>query len=206
MPSLEGLLHITDRKPLGPFPTFDRAHLVLAFVTIGQRGNVGRHSLATSSGLGEGAVRTVIKRLKEEGFASVGSTGCHLTPGGKRVYDSLAEMLSPVLPLRTSDLTVGPHQVAVALRKGESSITNGIDQRDAAIKVGAAGATTYVIRAGKFRIPGGSTDCERDFPSEVWRTLKKELGPKEGDSVILCGASTQSLATLGAVAAAISLL
>jgi hypothetical protein len=206
LPTLEGLLRITERKPLGPFPTFDKAHLLLAFITIGLRGNVGRHSLAAGSGLGEGAVRTVIKRLKDEGYVSIGAAGCHLTPGGKRVYSVLAERLSQVVPVPSSNLTVGAYQVAVEVRKGGSAVTGGIEQRDSAIKVGAAGATTYVIREDKFTVPGGSSDCERDFPGEIWRKLRTELGPKEGDSVILCGASTPTLATLGAVAVAITLL
>jgi hypothetical protein len=204
--TIEGLLHITDKRPLGPFPTFDRSHLVLAFITIGQKGSVGRHALASSSGLGEGAIRTVIKRLREEGLATAGPSGCRLTPSGKRVYAELAGKLTPVLPLRTSDLTMGTHQVAVAVRRGGAKVTSGIEQRDSAIKVGAAGATTYIIRGGKFTIPGGSSDCEHDYPSEVWDTLRKGLGLRDGDSAILCGAALPILANLGAVAAASTLL
>ena len=206
MPTLEGLLRITDRKPLGPFPTFDRAHLLLVFVTIGQEGSVGRHALASSSGLGEGAVRTVIKRLREEGLATVSSAGCRLTPSGRRVYAALAGRLSPALALRYSDLTMGTHQVAVVVRKGGAKVASGIEQRDSAIKVGAAGATTYIIRDGRFAIPGGSSDCESDYPGGVWEVLRKGLHPKEGDSVILCGAALPILANLGAVAAAATLL
>jgi len=203
---LEGLLRITNRKPLGPFPTFGSAHLLLAFITIGQKGSVGRHALASNSGLGEGAIRTVIKRLREEGLAKVGSAGCRLTPSGKRVYATLAGRLSPALAVRYSDLTMGAHQVAVVVRKGGAKVTSGIEQRDSAIKVGAAGATTYIIRESRFTIPGGSSDCEHDYPSGVWGMLRKGLHPKEGDSVILCGAALPILANLGAVAAAATLL
>ena len=203
---MEGLLRITNRKPLGPFPTFGSAHLLLAFITIGQKGSVGRHALASNSGLGEGAIRTVIKRLREEGLAKVGSAGCRLTPSGKRVYATLAGRLSPALAVRYSDLTMGAHQVAVVVRKGGAKVTSGIEQRDSAIKVGAAGATTYIIRESRFTIPGGSSDCEHDYPSGVWDVLRKGLRPKEGDSVILCGAALPILANLGAVAAAATLL
>jgi len=206
LPTLEGLLRITNRKPLGPFPTFGSAHLLLAFITIGQKGSVGRHALASNSGLGEGAIRTVIKRLREEGLAKVGSAGCRLTPSGKRVYATLAGRLSPALAVRYSDLTMGAHQVAVVVRKGGAKVTSGIEQRDSAIKVGAAGATTYIIRESRFTIPGGSSDCEHDYPSGVWDVLRKGLRPKEGDSVILCGAALPILANLGAVAAAATLL
>jgi hypothetical protein len=206
MPTLEGLLRIRDRKPLGPFPSFDKAHLLLAFVIIGEQGKIGRHALAVSSGLGEGAVRTVIKRLRDEGYATANPAGCHLTTAGNRVYAELRRKISPVITVRGPELTIGAHQAAIDIRDGGKSVTNGIDQRDAAIKVGAAGATTYVIRAGKFTIPGGSDDCEHDFPGEAWKSLRNELGPKEGDSIVLCGAGTTTLAALGALAAAITLL
>jgi hypothetical protein len=101
---------------------------------------------------------------------------------------------------------MGAHQVAVIVREGGAKVTSGIEQRDSAIRVGAARATTYIIGDGKFTIPGGSLDCERDYPSDVWNILKKGLGPKEGDSVILCGAALPILANLGAVAAAATLL
>jgi hypothetical protein len=206
MPTLEGLLQITERRPLGPFPSFDKAHLLLAFLIIGERGSIGRHALATSSGLGEGAIRTVIKRLRDEGFVAANPAGCHLTPAGKRVYATLTQTMSPITVVHGPELTVGAHQAAIDIRNGIRSVTSGIEQRDAAIKVGAAGATTYLIRSGKFTIPRGSNDCELDFPGEAWKMLRKELGPKEGDSIVLCGAETPTLAALGAVAAAITML
>ena len=83
---------------------------------------------------------------------------------------------------------------------------SGIEQRDSAIRLNAAGATTYVIRAGKIAIPGGSTDCEKDFPSRVWSTLRAELRPKDGDAVIVCGARDETTAKLGALSAAVALL
>jgi len=100
---------------------------------------------------------------------------------------------------------MGAVQVAVLLRGGGGSVRSGIEQRDSAIGVGAAGATTYVIRGSRFTIPGGSDDCERDFPGKAWGQLKK-LKPRNGDVVILCGSDTQESAKLGALSAALTLL
>jgi len=85
-------------------------------------------------------------------------------------------------------------------------VRSGIEQRDSAIRVGAQGATTYAIVRGKFAIPGGSPDCEEDFPGAVWSDLRTELSPREGDALILCGAATGTLAKLGALSAALTLL
>ena len=111
-----------------------------------------------------------------------------------------------MVSLPGSTLTVGRFQVAVAARSSAPSVASGLEQRDSAIRMGAAGATTYVIKEGKFAVPGGSPDCERDFPSETWRKLRAELKPKDGDAVILCGAQDETTAKLGALSAALTLL
>jgi len=101
---------------------------------------------------------------------------------------------------------VGKSQVGVLVRSKGASITNGIYQRDSSIRVGATGATSYVIKGNKFTIPGGSSDCEKDFPSRAWPTLREKLKPKNDDAVIVCGARDETTARLGALAAALTLL
>ena len=204
--SLAKLLQISERKPQGPSPTFERAHLLLAFLTIGESGTIGRHSLAVRASLGEGAVRTVLKRLREEGFADADASGCHLTRGGQEAYSSLIKNLSPMAAIEGSRLTMGAAQVAVSVRGAGDAVKSGIEQRDSAIGLGAAGATTYVVRGSRFTIPGGSDDCEKDFPSRAWTALRKRLEPKDGDAVILCGSNKEETARLGALSAALTLL
>ncbi len=206
MQSVTRLLQITDRRLQGPSPTFDRAHLLLAFLTIGQSGTIGRQALAARSGLGEGATRTVLKRLREEGYADANASGCYLTQAGERVYIDLAKKLSNVVTISRFQLTMGASQASLTVRGGGKSVKSGIEQRDSAIKVGATGATTYVIKSGRFTIPGGSSDCEKDFPNRAWATLRKELGPEDGDSVIVCSSEEETIARLGALSAAITLL
>jgi hypothetical protein len=157
------------------------------------------------AGLGEGAVRTVLKRLREEGLADADASGCHLTPGGQKAYSSLTKKLSPMAAIEGSRLTMGAAQVAVSVRGAGDAVKSGIEQRDSAIGVGAAGATTYVVRGSRFTIPGGSDDCEKDFPSRAWTALRKQLKPKDGDAVILCGSNKEETARLGALSAALTL-
>jgi len=203
---LTRLLQVREKKPQGPSPTFERAHLLLAILIIGESRTIGRHSLAVRAGLGEGAVRTVLKRLREEGFADADASGCHLTRGGQEAYSSLTKKLSPMAPIEGSRLTMGAAQVAVSVRDRGNAVKRGIEQRDSAIGVGAAGATTYVVRGSRFTIPGESGDCEEDFPSRAWTALRKRLKPKDGDAVILCGSDKEETARLGALSAALTLL
>jgi hypothetical protein len=206
MTSLSNLLQISERPIQGPPASFERAHLLLAFITIGESGVIGRQSLALRSGLGEGAVRTVIKKLREDGYAGTTASGCYLTAAGKKVFRSIQQQFSPIVSFDGSKLTVGDFQVGTAVRGASRNLKTGLEQRDAAVKLGATGASTYVMRSAKFAIPGGSSDCEKDFPSKAWSALKEQLSPKNGDAIVLCGARDETKAKLGALSAALTLV
>jgi len=190
----------------GPSPSFTRAHFLLAFLTIGTSGMIGRQALAREAGLGEGAARTILGRLRDGGYVDVNASGAFLTKKGKRLLLLLRDRLLPLVSLEESRLTVGNEQAAVGVRGAGRGLGNGITQRDSAIVVGASGATSYAIRGSKFTVPGGSADCERDFPTGVWKLLRKRLAPRDGDVVIVCGARDSQRAKLGALSAALTLI
>jgi hypothetical protein len=199
------LSNLEKREP-GPSPGYSKAHALLAFMTIGNAGTIGRQALAKSSGLGEGSIRTVLRKFRRMRYVSADAMGCHLTGSGKELYQTLSKKLPPMLPVQTSTLVVGSSQVAILVRDGAGSVSGGIEQRDSAVRAGAVGATTYIIRLGKFVIPGGSADCEKDFPEKIWSNLRDELEPRNGDAVIVCGAHNEGTAKLGVLSAALTLL
>ncbi len=151
-------------------------------------------------------MRTMLKKFRQAGLVEVDPAGIKLTRAGTRLYETVRRRLTPPAILRGSTLTVGKSQAGVVVRSGGGAISNGIQQRDASVVSGADGATSYVLRAGKFTVPGGSSDCEKDFPSTTWSEIRDELHPHEGDAIIVCGASDAVKAKLGAVAAALSIL
>lgn len=206
MADLDNLLRLGSMVVRGPSPSFDRPHLLLAFLTIGDRGSIGRHALAKSTGVGEGAIRTILKKLRDGGYVDSKTSGARLTDKGGRLHTSVRKILSQFTLLKGSLLTLGRSQVAIDIRGRASSVKSGIEQRDAAIRIGATGATTYAFLAGKFTVPGESTDCEKDYPSDAWPDLRRELSPRNGDAVVLCGADDETAAKLGALSSAMTLL
>ncbi len=204
--SVRRLLDLAESGAPGPAPSFTGSHILLAFLTIAGSSYIGRQALAERSGLGEGAARTVLKRLKEEGYVDVIRSGCFLTRAGVLMSKSIESAMSAMAAVPRSDLTVGDHQAALALRGAGGRVRSGIEQRDSAIRIGASGATTYVMRSGRFTIPGGSSNCEREFPGPAWSVLKKDLSPRNDDVVILCGGQSEVRARLGALAAATTIL
>jgi hypothetical protein len=194
------------REERGPSPSFTSAHVVLAFLVIGDSSAIGRQALARKAGLGDGSVRTVLKKLRDAGYVDVTPSGCLLTKPGRQIYVKMRERLSRVVLVERSPLTVGSKQAAIRVKGSASLVQSGIEQRDSAIKVGALGATTYVISGSRFTVPGGSSDCEGDFPSPVWDNLRRELSPRDGDAIVIGGSTDYMKSQLGAIAAALTLL
>ena len=206
MASLHSLLDLASVEAPGPAPSFTAPHILLVFLTISASSYVGRQSLAKQCGLGEGAIRTVLKKLIDQGYVGVIRSGCFLTHPGKALAKAMHSSISPLVSVPHSGLTMGESQAALVLKGAGGRVRSGIEQRDSAIRIGASGATTYVMRSGKFTIPSGSSNCEKDFPDRAWGVLRKELGPKDGDAVVLCGAKDEVSARLGALAAATTIL
>jgi hypothetical protein len=203
--SLSALIGLIEEREQGPSPGFGVEHALLTFLIIGESGNIGRQALARRLELGEGSMRTVLRRLGRAGYLRVDRSGCHLTSSGQRLFQTISRRIGSRVALGSTALTVGKSQVAIIVRTPKP-VGKGIEQRDSAIKAGASGATTYLIRAGKFTIPGGSSDCEKDYPSQAWSMLREKLKPKSGDAVIVCGAPEERMAELGALSAALTLL
>ncbi len=204
--AISSLLRVGTSRGPGPVPTYNSSHVLLAMLAIGKAESIGRHRLAEEAGLGEGAVRTVIKWLKEDGYIEVKSDGCQLTGKGRRAYSELSRLIPRTIELSKTSLSVGKVQVAVLVRKKAGLVKTGIEQRDSAIKAGADGATTYIVRNSRIQVPGSSSDAEKDYPSKAWAELKSGLQPEDGDAVIVCGSGSPNTASLGAINAALTLL
>ena len=206
MSALTALLKMGGSRAPGPAPTYSSSHVLLVLLTIGGSGTIGRHALAKEAGLGEGAVRTVIKWLKEDDYITVKPNGCQLTARGKQAYSELKSVMPKTLELSRTALTVGREQVAVLVKKRSGRVRSGIEQRDSSIRAGATGATTYVIKDSKFQVPGSSLDGEKDFPSGAWMKLRSGLQPENGDVVIVCGSDDRRVSFIGAMSAVLALL
>lgn len=206
MKGLSGLLKLVEKREQGPSPGFTREHTLLAFMSLDASKPTGRQALASESGLGEGSMRTILKKFRQAGLVDIDQSGVRLTVGGVRAHAAISKKLSIPVVLQGSSLTVGDCQACIVVRSSGGSISSGIQQRDASIRQGADGATSYSYRGDRFTLPGGSSDCEKDFPSETWTKIRSELRPSDGDAVIVCGARDETTARLGALSAALTLL
>lgn len=201
----ERLGAIKSSEYRGPRAGFSDAHVVKAIIEIGERNKLGRTRLASLLDLGQGEVRTLLKRLKENDLIEIVSDGCELSPLGKKNYREIANSVPWRSAVDGSSLGIGAHCWAIVVRGKTSKVLRGLEQRDAAIRMGATGALTVIYSAKKFKIPSEGADCEASGPSEPWNRIRKSE-PRNNDVVIICGAEDPLTAEYGGWTAALTLL
>lgn len=195
---LEGLV---EGKAPGPSPSFSVFHLLKALELIAREYSIGRGRLAEELKIGEGATRTLIDRLREAELVVVSKKGCSLTEGGQELWRSIQSIFRGRARLDRSELTLAPYNVAFHIKGLGSKVVSGMEQRDAAIKVGAKGATTLVFKSGKLVLPKVSENVAQDFPA-VFLQIVEQLRLEEGDVVVIGSADGSEEAEYGALAAA----
>ena len=205
MKSLEVIERVTSKIAPGRAPSFTEAHVINALETIGTRKIVGRTRLSKELGLGEGTTRTLVKHLKREKLIEVSRKGMVLSESGKELFLKLRFHISDGVEIPSSPLTVGPYNVAVLVRNMGHAVKYGLEQRDAAIRAGASGATTLVFSQNKLTMPDVEEDVLKDA-SSIRVILMSKLRPQENDVIIIGSAEDKKRAEFGAKMSAFELL
>ena len=200
----EILNSLIKEKAPGPALTFTLLHLIKALELMAES-PIGRGKLAKSLGIGEGTVRTIIKRLKDSNIIEISREGCHLTSFGRKLWEKFKKKIPKKVFLEKNEFSLAQYSVAVLVKGCGSKVRTGMKQRDAAIMVGADGATTLVVKGKKLIIPGVSDNIAKDYPV-AYKQIVKLLNLEQNDVVIVGTAKTREKAEYGALAAALTLL
>jgi len=195
---------LAKEKAPGPALTFTSLHLIKALELMAE-GPIGRGKLAKMLGIGEGTVRTIIKRLKDSNLIEISRDGCYLTSFGKEFWEKFKKKIPKKVFLEKNEFSLAEYNVAVLVRKCGGKVKTGMRQRDAAIMIGAEGATTVVAKNEKLVLPGVSDNVAKDYPV-AYRQIVELLKPEHDDVVIIGTAKTKEKAEYGALAAALTLL
>jgi predicted transcriptional regulator len=195
----ETLRHLTGKKAPGRTSDFTEAYVFKALRII-QEHKLGRKQLSERLGLGEGTIRTLVKRLLDEGLIETSRQGMSLKEEGKIVVKDINKVLVGIEFPKTS-ITVANKNFAVLVRNVSRNIRYGVEQRDEALLAGAKGASTLIMEAGEFIMPSVETGIDNES-LEFLKVLK----PEEGDVVVIGSADSLLLAEIGAYSAALRLL
>ena len=204
-PAFRQLLEkIASEKAPGPSPTFSIFHILRAVELVAEKA-IGRSKLAEELEVGEGVVRTIISRLKDAGLVTTSKIGCSLTSKGLELWSECKRVFRRKVEIGRNELTIADYNFAILVKNCGHKVKSGMKQRDAAIIVGARGATTIMYKGGRLIIPSVSSDVAEDFPKAANQIIRL-LQPEEDDVVIIGSADSLGKAEYGTLAAAWTLV
>ena len=183
----------------GPIPKFNDYHMWKTFESLDEKIPVGRKKLSSMLGIGEGSTRTIMSIIQDQGLVTIRKSGIVLTAKGVEFKKSIH---MDVANVAISDLTIGDKDCAIRVSKMARNIRYGCEERDAAIRSGATGATTLVYSNGKLIFPGSDYPVDSDVESKI----RSVFNLKNDDVVIIGTGSTQESAEMGAVIAGLTIM
>ena len=192
-------MKIIESPQYGPMFRFTDANVYWALHMLSSGKRVGRKRLADEIGVGEGSMRRILETLRDWDMIQIRQSGISITRSG---LGFLAEIPIKVIDVDLGDSIVGEYSQPILVLDVADKIQNGMQQRDAGIRVGATGCTTLVIRDGNLIIPPDwNVDVERPGIAKNVRAT----GMTEKDAIIVGSGNDQRTAMMAALTAAFEL-
>lgn len=189
-------------------PAFKPHHAAVALTLIGREQPLGRYDLCEKMSVGEGTVRTLLKRLTESGHIEAeGKQGQALTSSGQMLFDEISSDIPLGYDLDVKALVMYEQAYANLVKQRAYLVTDGIRQRDEAIiqgGYGKAGATTIIQKNGTLVMPPGDFHMLAEYERETL-LLIETLRPEDGDVIVIGSADDLNLAREVSMAATMTL-
>ncbi|MEX0764667.1 MAG: DUF4443 domain-containing protein [Nitrosopumilaceae archaeon] len=182
--------------------TFEIVHVFKTMQLLEENTRISRTLLIKELGLGEGSVKTLVKHLKMHGFIANSNAGMWLTNKGRVIFSKLQSSIPIEMSMQRCSITLGKFNHAILVKGLAKSIISGIEQRDAAIKIGAVGATTLIFQDGKFMMPDKKQDLLRR-DKKLYSSMMEKLRPEDNDVIIIGSAEDKNTAEMAAKSAAL---
>jgi DNA-binding MarR family transcriptional regulator len=182
--------------------TFETAHIFKTLQVIHNNVKASRSLLAEELGLGEGSIKTLVKHLKMKNLVETSKAGMWLTGKGETLFSNITSAIPSETNIMECSITVGRFNHAILVKGLAKEIGSGIEQRDAAIKIGALGATTLVFRDNKLF----TSDKSYDIPvkdQKLTSLIIEKLKPQNNDVIIIASADNKKISDLAAKRAAL---
>jgi len=190
--------------PKGPSAAYASPHILKLIMLLDKRESMGRIALSKALEVGEGTVRTMVKKLVESGIIEVDSIGgCTLTERGRYLAAELNGFIvsSSSLDLRSLGIEMPSHALQVRAAISNTSLTK---LRDVAVKSGAEGMVIFQYKGGTLAFPMMTDDASAAYP-EIAYQIRARFELREGDAILVAFAERAVNAEIGALGAAIYL-
>ena len=164
--------------------SFEVVHVFKTLQLIEENGHVSRDILCEELSLGEGTIRTLVRHLKMQNLVESSNAGTKMTKKGQLFFSEIKSSIPAEMKLPKCSVGLGKFNYAVILKQMSFAVKTGIEQRDAAIKMNASGATTLIFRNGKFVLAGTKFDALRK-EQNIRELLIVGLKPIDEDVIII---------------------
>ena len=165
--------------------SFNMVHVFKALQLIKSRGHISRDLLSKELGLGEGSIRTLMRHLQMNNMIKATNAGTTMTQKGETLLLELLSSIPTEMNLPKCSIALGNFNYVVLLKQHSHTIKSGVEQRDAAIKIGAKGATTLLFKQNKFVMPSSTNYDSLQKEPKISKLLIRMLNPEEGDAIII---------------------
>ncbi|MBS7618484.1 hypothetical protein KEJ25_07795 [Candidatus Bathyarchaeota archaeon] len=147
---------------------------------------LGRKTLSRILRVTEGTVRSIIIRLKGQGYITVDKTGVGITSEGSLEFQRRLEKMNieSVRDFPCEGLNIGPSSMAILIRGVVHRGTSCLEERDQAVRAGALGAVTIIYGNGVYTMPGVYGNLEVEAP-EWYRAISNTFKQPEGEACIV---------------------
>ena len=208
-------------------PTFEKVHVILAlFIFAENREGIGRYRLQKELLIGEGTAKSLIKKLnKDISFIMVTTEtkrkGHILTQEGIDYLQRIKKIIPIIKECETSllkEIIIEAERIFTyfcLVKNALNKITDGVSQRDAAIKIDGSGATCLVYNGEKLVFPSKkpliNIEADMIVNDSLYRFFKSGLSLEsvklEKNDVIAIGSGdSPQKARLATLSAALTLI
>lgn len=193
-------MRFIDDSEYGPIRRFGDAHIYFTLLCLDKDKPISRSALSSVTNIGEGSVRKIIEVLRTWKTIEVKQTGITITDAGTELLETIPMNL---IDLERSEYVIGAFQQGILVHGVSNKITNGMHQRDKGIIAGAEGSSVFIMSNGRVIMP---KNWDIDARDPALAEQLRNHGMKEGDTVIISGASDRTTAAISAITIALDLL
>ncbi len=172
-------MELINGNNYGPMTRYSDAHIFLVMDALERNKRMSRKGLVDETGLGEGSIRGMLKVLKDWKWVEIKQTGVFITEFGRQSFEKFKMRYTDVLNVNYAE---GRYQQGIIIEGVAYKVTNGMEQRDLAVRNGATGAATFVMRDDRVIFPKNWDVDKNDprFAEEI-----RAAGMKNEDVLIL---------------------
>ena len=196
------LSKVAQRHAPSRMLSFDLVHVFKTMQMMSDDKKISRSRMMQELGLGEGSIKTLVKHLKMHGLVENSNAGMWLTSKGETLYAKLHVSIPREMDIAKCSAALGKFNHAVLLKNMAYTIKSGIEQRDAAIKAGAVGATTLLCKNERLVLPGTGEDLMRN-DQKIHSLIMEKLSPEQNDVIIIGSSQNKKIAEMAAKSAAL---